>query len=512
MRLLKPQARLDVPSLQRDEPAGRVLIRENIPNSAVKGLVDFLETHYLTPSLETSKIIEYSKSGSGTKFELYWKVKYQKPESELERPEYQTVAVHTVLDPTGVTIEFPGLNPEDPRANQAADRAADSVEFVATSFLAKSKRTDLYFISSPGEEKVMEAPRKSGEGVLDSFLKRVFAGNSVNLFLLFLPLSFVLAFLLGDYALPAILCLQAVVIFYSDKLVLTTARVKLDKDNPEVLIVRVASTPSMVDGILNTLDSIIRPIELALGEAIPKGAVANAETKGTIYQVLTSSGVKCNPDDIEVTARNPYDLVQTAAEKFHLPPPKVAISNTPMDNAAATGVAPNHATMTITAGALEDLDDDELTAVIGHELGHVKGRDPLILFGVTSFLYLGGYYLWYPLLLYLGFLYFLIALAITYLVGKFLETRADTLSAIVLGIPDSLASALTAIGFTQLYSERYSRGTRLLEWFRFDPHPPIYFRIQRLARISHEGVRIRHAFLTSVRDCLSGFLAAFVPS
>jgi len=503
-----------VPGPQSNELASRVLIKENIPNSAVKGLVDFLEIHYLSPELETSEITEYSKSGPGTNsnFDLYWKVKYQKPASELAKLEAQTIPVHAVLDPTGVTIGFPGLNPDDPQANQVAARTADSVEFMATSFLVKSKRTDLYFISSPGEEKVTEAPRKSGKGILDSVLKRIFAGNSVNLFLLFLPVSFVLALVLGDYALPAILCLQAVVIFYSDKLVLATAKVRPGKDKPEVLIVRVASTPSMVDGILNTLDSIIRPIELALGEAIPKGAVADAETKARIYQVLTNSGVKCSPDDIEITARNPYRLVQMAAEKFHLPAPKIAISNTPMDNAAATGVAPGHATMTITAGALEDLDDDELMAVIGHELGHVKGRDPLILFGVTSLLYLGGYYLWYPLLLDLGIFYFVIAFGITYLVGKFLETRADTLSAIVLGMPGSLASALTAIGFTQLYFERYSRGIRLLEWFRFDPHPPVYFRIQRLARISGEGLRIKHAFLTSVKDCLSGFLAAFVPS
>ena len=71
--------------------------------------------------------------------------------------------------------------------------------------------------------------------------------------------------------------------------------------------------------------------------------------------------------------------------------------------------------------------------MIGHELGHVKGRDPVILFGVTSVMYIGGLLLWLPLIIYLGFFYFILAFGVIYLVGKFLETRADTESVIVLG-------------------------------------------------------------------------------
>jgi heat shock protein HtpX len=108
-----------------------------------------------------------------------------------------------------------------------------------------------------------------------------------------------------------------------------------------------------------------------------------------------------------------------------------------------------------------------------------------------------------------GFFYFIFAFGVIYFVGKILETRADTASAAVLGKPDILAAALTKIGFKQLYFERYYPAARLLDWLRFDPHPPLYFRVKRLSKLQI-GRPTKHALFVSLRDCIWGFLRALV--
>jgi heat shock protein HtpX len=95
-------------------------------------------------------------------------------------------------------------------------------------------------------------------------------------------------------------------------------------------------------------------------------------------------------------------------------------------------------------------------------------------------------------------------MTIIFFIAKFFEARADLLSAIVIGQPQVLATALERIGFKRLLYERVP-SYRVQEWISLEPHPPIYFRINRLESIK-TPVNISHPLLQSVKDVTQGFL------
>src|SRR6201994_1902831 len=72
-----------------------------------------------------------------------------------------------------------------------------------------------------------------------------------------------------------------------------------------------------------------------------------------------------------------YAAVERLTAKQGLPMPKIYVLPTGSPNAFATGRNPQHASVAVTRGILELLDDEELEGVLAHELGHVKNRDIL---------------------------------------------------------------------------------------------------------------------------------------
>src|SRR5437763_4401546 len=73
-----------------------------------------------------------------------------------------------------------------------------------------------------------------------------------------------------------------------------------------------------------------------------------------------------------------YNVVERLTGRIGLPMPKIYVLPTESPNAFATGRNPAHASVAVTHGILNLLDDEELEGVLAHELGHVRNRDILI--------------------------------------------------------------------------------------------------------------------------------------
>jgi len=201
-----------------------------------------------------------------------------------------------------------------------------------------------------------------------------------------------------------------------------------------------------------------------------------------------------------------YRIVDRLSQKTGLPMPKIYVIPSESPNAFATGRNPRHASVAVTQGILNLLNEEELEGVLAHELGHVNNRDILIssiaatLAGAITYaarfgMFFGGSRderrgggLGALLMLILApIAAFLIQLA----VSRSREYQADATGAHVTGNPYALASALAKL---DAYSKRVplpaSPSTAHLFIVQpflgmnlgslFSTHPPIAKRIERL--------------------------------
>jgi heat shock protein HtpX len=89
---------------------------------------------------------------------------------------------------------------------------------------------------------------------------------------------------------------------------------------------------------------------------------------------LASSGAR--PISREESPRL-YAVMERLAAKANLPVPKLYMIPQPAPNAFATGRNPSHASVAVTQGLMQLMNDDELEGVIAHELSHVRNYDIL---------------------------------------------------------------------------------------------------------------------------------------
>src|SRR5213082_3373067 len=101
------------------------------------------------------------------------------------------------------------------------------------------------------------------------------------------------------------------------------------------------------------------------------------------FQYYTSDKLALAAAGAKVVSREEapalHDMVERLCAMADLPKPKVAIMDTPVPNAFATGRSPKHAAVCVTTGLWDRLEPKEIEGVLAHELSHVANRDVLVM-------------------------------------------------------------------------------------------------------------------------------------
>ncbi|WP_096394451.1 zinc metalloprotease HtpX [Halorubrum trapanicum] len=186
------------------------------------------------------------------------------------------------------------------------------------------------------------------------------------------------------------------------------------------------------------------------------GAFAVAQYFFSDKLALRSMGAR------EVSADEYPDLhrrIERLSQQADLPKPTVAVADTQVPNAFATGRNKKNATVAVTTGLLQALDEDELDGVLAHELAHVKNRDVMVM-TIASFLSTIAFFIvrWGWLLggdnrqgapVIVAILVSLVVWVVSFLLiralSRYREYSADRGAALITGQPGALASALMTI-------------------------------------------------------------------
>ena len=393
------------------------------------------------------------------------------------------------------------IRAEGPVPEEVISRLKEDLFITVQLFEEQVRRTSFYFAWVEGEPVILERrPHKKG-----NIIYRMFSESMLMFFIVFIAISIFLFMIFGPYTPIMLVAIQFVIFLFSDKIIMKLGSWQITREKPAVHIFHYhLPVEEYRDFIHRFSRETLMKIKAEIYERTL--AVGKAVDCETINEVFSQYGFTCRYENMSTKTVNVYDIVRKAAEKFGLPVPKIFIANTILPNAAASGPYPSRGIVLITSGLLVQLEDDEILSVIGHEFSHLKGRDPLLLFALTAAEYLLRVYVFWPFIFVFGYFYFFIALTAVYFIAKFFEAKADLEAAVRLGHPEVLAEALRKIGFRRLQFERMP-AYRIQEWLGWDPHPPLYFRIARLERIK-DVTRIRHPFIQSIKDNITGFLEA----
>jgi heat shock protein HtpX len=209
-----------------------------------------------------------------------------------------------------------------------------------------------------------------------------------------------------------------------------------------------------------------------------------------------------------------HGMIDRLCAMADMPKPRVAIADTALPNAFATGRSPERSVVCVTTGILNTLTAEELEGVIAHELSHVAHRDVLVMTiastaGIVAGMTMRGAS-WGALgrnkatgayiaaVLVISLVVYAISFVLLRLLSRYRELCADRSGAYLTQKPAALASALTKVsGQMNAVPERDLRAAQPMNALFLTPairglsmgaltatHPPLEQRLDQLARIA----------------------------
>ena len=221
-----------------------------------------------------------------------------------------------------------------------------------------------------------------------------------------------------------------------------------------------------------------------------------------------------------------HEMVERLCAMASIPKPRIAIMQTPMPNAFATGRSPKHAAVCVTTGLWDRLEPKEIEGVLAHELSHIANRDVLIMtvasffamlaamltrFGLYAGMFGGfggsnrggnnnnGPPIWL-IIFFVSIVVYAISFVLIRTISRYREYAADRGSALITGSPEYLMSALQKISsqITMIPNQDLRQVAGMNAFFIipartkaaaaeiFMDHPPLAKRLAALSAIARE--------------------------